>query len=174
MPQSQTLAAHPTAAASTTSIAGARGVLGALMRTEADRTQALLRVTLGVVMLPHGAQKLLGWFGGPGFDGTMGYFTGAMGLPWLLAFLVVVAEFFGALGLIVGLFGRVAALGIAGVMVGAIVTTHFAHGFFMNWAGTQGGEGFEYHLLALALALAVILRGSGAASLDRALAPARP
>ncbi|MGH7338267.1 MAG: DoxX family protein, partial [Myxococcota bacterium] len=119
------------------------------------------------VMLPHGAQKLLGWFGGYGFEGTMGYFTGTVGLPAAVALLVILAESLGALALIVGFAGRFMALGIAAVMTGAIVTAHAANGFFMNWTGAQAGEGFEFHLLAIALALVVALRGSGALSIDR-------
>ncbi|HEX7051750.1 MAG TPA: DoxX family protein [Longimicrobiales bacterium] len=145
--------------------------LAAVLRTGNDPVQTLIRLTLGVAMLPHGAQKLLGWFGGYGFSATMDALTGMVGLPWIIAFLVIVIEFFGGLGLVVGLFGRVAALGVASVMVGAIfVGGHLGNGFFMNWTGTQAGEGFEYHLLAIVLALAVMVRGSGAASVDRVLA----
>ncbi len=142
-------------------------MLRKLVSTSDDRTQALLRITLGAVMFPHGAQKALGLFGGYGFSGTMGFFTGTMGIPAPFAFLAIAAEFAGALGLIFGLFSRVAALGIASVMAVAIATVHAQNGFFMNWTGTQKGEGFEYHLLALALSVAVLVRGSGAFSLDR-------
>jgi putative oxidoreductase len=121
-------------------------------------------------MFPHGAQKMLGWFGGYGFSGTMGFFTQQMGIPFIFALLAILAEFLGSLGLITGLLSRVAAFGIASVMVVAVLTTHFGNGFFMNWYGNQKGEGFEYHLLAIALALIVIIRGSGAFSLDRILA----
>ncbi len=126
------------------------------------------RLALGLVMFPHGAQKMLGWFGGPGFSATMGFFT-KQGIPSVLAFLAIVAEFFGSLGLIVGLLGRVAAFGIFCVMVVAIVIVHLPNGFFMNWSGQQAGEGFEYHMLAIGLALAVMIGGSGAMSFDRAL-----
>lgn len=128
------------------------------------------RIILGLVIFPHGAQKLLGWFGGSGFDGTMGYLTGMIGVPYPLALLVIVGEFFGSLGLIVGLGTRLAAFGVAAVMVGAMATTHLKVGFFMNWSGQQGGEGYEYHLLALALALPLIVKGAGAASIDGTLA----
>lgn len=138
--------------------------------TSASGVLLFQRVILGLVMFPHGAQKLLGWFGGGGWSGTMGYFTGPMGLPYALGVLVIVAEFFGALGLIVGLGTRLAAFGIAATMVGAVVTTHSKVGFFMNWGGQQAGEGFEYHLLALALALPLIVRGAGWLSLDRLVA----
>ena len=126
------------------------------------------RLALGLVMFPHGAQKMLGWFGGYGFTGTMGFFTG-QGIPAPLVFLAIAAEFFGSIGLIVGLLGRVAAFGIFCNMVVAILTVHMSNGFFMNWFGKQAGEGFEYHLLAIGLAVAVMIGGSGAASIDRAL-----
>ena len=129
---------------------------------------AIVRLMLGLVMFPHGAQKMLGWFGGHGFSGTMGFFT-HQGIPAPLAFLAIAAEFFGGLGLIVGLLTRIAALGIAGDMIGAIFLVHLENGFFMNWMGTQKGEGIEYHLLALAIAAALLLRGAGAFSLDGAL-----
>jgi len=140
------------------------------VRTDADVVPFFLRLTLGLVMFPHGAQKLLGWFGGYGFEGTMGYLTGPIGLPLGLALLVVVAEFFGAIALVMGFFGRVAALGVGAVMTGAIFTVHRPHGFFMNWGGQQAGEGFEYHLLVLGIVVTLLLRGSGAVSLDRLIA----
>ncbi|MFL6199687.1 MAG: DoxX family protein [Thermoanaerobaculia bacterium] len=139
-----------------------------LMRTDDDISRFLVRLFLGLVIFPHGAQKLLGWFGGGGFSGTMQGMTG-MGLPAVIVFLVILAEFFGSLGLIVGFLGRVAAFGILCVMLGAVFTVHLPNGFFMNWMGNQKGEGYEYHLLAIAMALAVIIGGSGAFSVDRAL-----
>src|SRR5690242_17746516 len=140
-----------------------------LLQTNDDRLLTVLRLTLGVVFFAHGAQKMLGWFGGYGYSGTMHFFTSS-GIPAPLAFLAIAAEFFGGLGLILGLLGRVAALGITVNMLVAIAAVHAKVGFFMNWAGNQKGEGFEYHLLAIAIGLAVILRGSGALSLDRFLA----
>lgn len=137
--------------------------------TDSDRTTLILRLTLALVFFPHGAQKVLGWFGGYGFSGTMGFFTETMGLPWLLAFLVVMAEFLAPIGLTLGLLTRGAAFGILAVMLGAIATVHGKVGFFMNWYGNQQGEGFEYHLLAIGLALAVLIKGGGAWSLDRRL-----
>ena len=145
------------------------GLLRRVLATEGDWGATVARVALGAVMLPHGAQKLLGWFGGYGFQATMGFLTTQVGLPYPIALLVILIESFGGLFLVLGLAGRVMAAGVAAVMVGAVVTTHLPNGFFMNWAGTQKGEGFEYHLLALGLALVVMLRGSGAASVDRAL-----
>jgi putative oxidoreductase len=143
-------------------------MLRKLMLTDDDISRAIVRLFLGLVMFPHGAQKLLGWFGGGGFEGTMQGMTG-MGLPAVVVFLVILIEFFGSLALIVGFLGRVAAFGVLCVMLGAICTVHLPNGFFMNWMGTQKGEGFEYHLLAIAMALAVMLKGSGAWSADRSI-----
>lgn len=137
-----------------------------ILRTDASARSLYLRAVLGAVMLPHGAQKLLGTSGGFGFSATMDYFTGTVGLPWLIAFLVIVIESVGAVALIAGFATRLAALGIAAVMIGAALTTHLDHGFFMNWFGTAQGEGFEYHLLALGLALPLVTHGGGLASVD--------
>ena len=151
-----------------TATSGTPTLLDRLLGTDAtDRVLLGQRVLLGAVMLPHGAQKLLGWFGGFGFQATMGYLTGALHIPAPLAFLVVVAESFGALGLVLGLLSRVAAFGVLATMVGAALLTHLPFGFFMNWFGTQKGEGFEYHLLAVGLGAVTLLNGSGALSLDR-------
>lgn len=138
-----------------------------------DRTQTALlvqRAALGAVMLPHGAQKLLGWFGGYGFEGTMTFFTDTVGLPSPIAFLVIMAESLGALALVLGLGTRLAAFGLSAVMLGAVLTTHLANGFFMNWFGNQPGEGFEFHLLALALSVPLMVWGGGRAALDSWLA----
>jgi putative oxidoreductase len=139
--------------------------------TADDPALTLARVLLGAVMFAHGAQKALGWFGGYGWDGTMGFFTQQMGIPAIFAALAILAEFLGGLGLITGLLGRVAAFGILSNMVVATVMVHAKVGFFMNWYGAQQGEGYEYHILASTLALLVIWKGSGAWSVDRALAP---
>mgnify|MGYP000019068907 CR=1 FL=1 len=139
-------------------------LIALLTKTNDSAAPLLARLTLGLVMFPHGAQKLLGWFGGYGFTGTMNFFTGTMHIPTLFAFLAILAEFAGSLALIFGVFSRVAAFGIASVMVVASATAHSANGFFMNWSGQQKGEGFEYHLLALGLALIVIIYGGGKAS----------
>src|ERR1035441_4139494 len=141
-----------------------------LLGTSNDVALTSLRLVLGVVFFAHGAQKMLGWFGGYGFHGTMGFFTQQMGIPAPLAFLAICAEFFGGLGLLIGLLGRIAALGIIVNMLVAIATVHHVNGFFMNWTGQQKGEGFEYHLLAIALAIVVLVKGSGAISIDRAIA----
>ena len=140
-----------------------------LIQTDADPVATLLRLTLGIVIFPHGAQKALGLFGGYGFTGTMGFFTGQLHIPALFAFLAIAAEFAGSLGLISGLLTRVAAFGIFCNMLVATALVHWNVGFFMNWYGAQQGEGYEYHLLAMGLALAVMIRGGGAASADRAL-----
>jgi putative oxidoreductase len=141
-----------------------------LFHTTNDASETLLRVALGLVMFPHGAQKMLGWFGGYGWSGTMGYFEGQMHVPAIFAALAICAEFFGSLGLITGLFTRVAAFGILANMVVAVAMVHAKVGFFMNWFGAQQGEGFEYHILVIAMALVVIWKGSGAWSADRLIA----
>jgi putative oxidoreductase len=140
-----------------------------LMATDNDAAIAILRLVLGVVFFAHGAQKLLGWFGGYGFTGTMGFFTGMMHLPAPFAVLAIAAEFLGGLGLIFGLFTRVAAFGIFCNMAVAVAMIHHQFGLFMNWTGTQKGEGFEFHLLALAITVFLMIRGAGAASIDRLL-----
>jgi putative oxidoreductase len=112
---------------------------------------------------------MLGWFGGYGFSGTMGFFTAVMHIPAPFAFLAIAAEFFGALGLIFGLLTRVAAFGIFSNMLVAIAMVHHQFGFFANWTGTQKGEGYEYHLLVLGITVFLMIRGAGAASVDRLL-----
>jgi putative oxidoreductase len=141
-----------------------------LFATHDSWSLLILRVTLGVVMFPHGAQKLLGWFGGYGFSGTMNMFTEKMGIPAALAFLVIMTEFFGSLGLIVGFLTRVAAFGVFCIMVVAIAMIHWQNGFFMNWSGKQAGEGFEYHLLAIGIALVLMIYGAGKGSVDQGVA----
>ncbi len=141
-----------------------------LFKTSDDYTLTSLRLVLGVVFFAHGAQKVLGWWGGYGFTGTMGFFTGTMGIPAPLAFLAIMAEFLGGLGLIAGAVSRVAAFGIFSVMAVAVLKVHLPFGLFMNWSGGQKGEGFEYHLLAMAIAAVVAIRGAGALSIDRLLA----
>ena len=149
-------------------------MLKKLMSTSDDVAFTMVRLVLGVVFFAHGAQKMLGWFGGFGFSGTMGFFTGAMHIPAPLAFLAIAAEFFGSLGLILGFLTRIAAFGIATNMVVAILTVHGAVGFFMNWTGSQKGEGFEYHLLVLAITAFLMIRGAGAWSVDGAIARRSP
>ena len=136
---------------------------------EGTLVPVVLRLALAAVIFPHGAQKALGWFGGPGLKGTLDYFRKS-GIPAPLAMLAIAAEFLGPLGLAAGLLTRVAALGITSVMIVAIFRVHRQHGFFMNWYGNQGGEGVEYHLLVLGLAVALIVGGAGAWSLDALVA----
>ena len=145
-----------------------------LFATDDNTATAILRLVLGVVFFAHGAQKMLGWFGGYGFSGTMGFFTGTMHIPAPLAFLAIAAEFFGGLGLILGFLTRIAAFGIAVNMIVAIATVHGVFGFFMNWSGAQKGEGYEYHLLVLAIAAFLMIRGAGTFSIDRAIATEQP
>jgi putative oxidoreductase len=145
-----------------------------LLRTEPDVAMLILRVLAGVVFFPHGAQKVLGWFGGYGLAGTMGSFTGKLGIPAVFAGLAIVAEFLGSLGLVVGFLTRVAAFGLACVMVVGAGLVHAQNGFFMNWFGNHAGEGFEYHILATAIMLALMIKGGGLWSIDRALADRRP
>jgi putative oxidoreductase len=140
-----------------------------LFRTRNDYVLTISRLILGVVFFAHGAQKLLGWFGGFGFSGTMHAFTSA-GMPAALALFVIFTEFLSGLGMITGLLARLAALGIIALMLGAISTVHAKIGFFMNWYGTQKGEGFEYHLLAIAVAIVILVKGAGALSIDRPIA----
>ena len=144
-------------------------MLTSLFYTNPDWIETLIRITLGVVFFAHGAQKLLGWYGGAGLKDTMRTMHKFLGLPIPLAFLAVATEFFGGAGLMVGLLSRVAALGIAVTMVAAILMVHGRYGLFLNWFGDRKGHGIEYHLLAIALAAVIIVRGSGAVSLDRLL-----
>jgi len=144
-------------------------MIGWLFQASGDVVPFILRMTLAAVMFPHGAQKALGWFGGYGFRGTLEFFRKS-GIPAALGVLAIMAEFLGSLGLAVGLLTRVAALGIGMVMLVAIMTVHSQYGFFMNWSGTQQGEGFEFHMLALGLAVTLILNGAGMWSLDAMIA----
>jgi putative oxidoreductase len=140
-----------------------------LFKTDNDYAVFVLRIMLGVVFFPHGMQKLMGWFGGPGFSETMDMFTLKMGVPAVFAFLAIMAESLGSLGLLTGLCTRVAAFGIAVNMTVAIAMVHWHNGFFMNWFGNQKGEGFEYHLLVIAIGIALMIKGGGALSIDRAI-----
>ena len=139
-----------------------------LFETTSDGGALVARITLGAIMLPHGLQHAVGLLGGYGFSGTLGWMTNTLGFPAWLAAIAIATELVAPFALVAGLAGRVAAIGIIGIMAGAI-TTHAANGFFMNWFGSlpAGSEGFEYHLLAIGLASVVVLKGSGAFSLDR-------
>ncbi len=138
-----------------------------LMNTTDDFVMTLLRLALGAVFFAHGAQKVLGWFGGFGFRATLGFFTQMMHIPVVLAVLAIAAEFLGGIGLLIGFLGRVAAFGIATNMVVAVILVHRHFGLFVNWSGMQKGEGYEYHILAIVICLAILIRGSGALSIDR-------
>jgi putative oxidoreductase len=140
-----------------------------LLSTNSDWTLTIIRTLLGVVFFAHGAQKLLGWYGGPGLKETMRTMHDHLGLQLPLAFVAVATEFFGGVGLIVGLLGRVAAVGIGVTMLSAIVMVHGRNGLFMDWFGARKNHGYEYHLLAIALAVVLVVKGSGAVSLDRLL-----
>jgi len=137
-----------------------------LFQTNDDTAMLVLRLFLGVVFFPHGMQKVFGWFGGSGFGAAMDMFTAKAGFPAALAFLAIMAESLGAVALLAGFLTRVAALGIGVNMIVCALGNHVKNGFFMNWMGTQKGEGFEYHLLVVAISAALIISGGGKWSLD--------
>jgi putative oxidoreductase len=149
---------------------GIQAMIKKLFETDGNLSGTILRVSLGVVMFPHGAQKLLGWFGGGGFSGSLKWFESTFHIPFILALAAILAESLGAIALISGFFTRIAALAIAVEMAVAVYLIHWKAGFFMNWMGNQKGEGFEYHILAVAIALALVIRGGGLWSIDRAIA----
>ena len=142
-----------------------------ILATNPENVMALIaRLALGIVIFPHGAQKLLGWFGGYGFEGTMGFLTGTAGLPWIIALLVILIEFFGALFLIFGFATRIAAVAVIANFLGVVLSSHLHNGFFMNWYSQAGqGEGLEYFILLFGLALTVLIAGGGKASIDAAI-----
>jgi putative oxidoreductase len=142
-----------------------------IFQTANSWSSFIIRVMLGIVIFPHGAQKLFGWFGGNGFAGTMSFFTEKMHIPVFFAFLAIIAESLGSMGLWIGFLTRVAAFGILCNMIVAIWMVHWPNGFFMNWFGKQAGEGFEYHLLVIGMCLALLISGGGRWSVDRAIAP---
>ncbi len=144
-------------------------MLRTMMKTDDSVASLILRLALAVVMFPHGAQKVLGWWGGAGLSPTLIWFR-SIGIPDYLGLLAALTEFLAPLLLALGLLTRLAALGIGFIMLVAVFQVHLANGFFMNWSGTARGEGFEYHLLAMAIALALMLRGGGIFSLDGSLA----
>jgi len=140
-------------------------------KTDETWAPVVLRVMMGMIMFPHGAQKLLGWYGGMGFSKTIGMFTGN-GMPWIVAFLVIIGESVGMLSLIAGFMTRFCAASLIIIMLGAIGLVHWPHGFFMNWFGQGSGEGYEYHLLVIAISAALALTGGGKASVDGQIARA--
>lgn len=140
-------------------------LLSSLVATGDSIAPLFLRVALGIMMFPHGAQKLLGWFGGYGFTGSMGYFTGSVGTPWVVGLLVILGEFFGSLLLLAGFGTRFAAASLAVIMLGAAWQLR-GNGFFMNWFGNQKGEGVEFFILAVGIATALVVTGAGKWSVD--------
>ncbi len=139
-----------------------------LLRTDNSPAQLFIRVALGVVMFPHGAQKVLGWFGGPGITKTLQAFAG-MGFPaWSVVALMGV-ESVGAVLLVFGFLTRLWAIGIGTSITICMFINHVQNGFFMNWLGQQQGEGFEYHILVIGICLALLIKGGGALSVDRKL-----
>ncbi|MBS1515270.1 MAG: DoxX family protein [Bacteroidetes bacterium] len=142
-------------------------MLNKLFKTDSkDYISLITRLVIGFVMLPHGAQKLLGWFGGYGFSGTLNFFTGTLGIPFIISLIVILTESIGSILLILGFAGRLSSLLLISTMIGAVATSHLSNGFFMNWFGNQAGEGFEYHILYSALAFIVLIKGSGMFSID--------
>lgn len=152
-----------------------------LLATTNSYNWFILRVTLGIVLFAHGSQKAFGWFNGFGWENSMNYFTGSVGIPAALAAFVILIESAGALLLILGFAGRINAALIAIVMLGAFFAEHHQHGFYMNWFGNQQGEGYEFDLLVWAISIVLVINGSGKCSIDRwlytrratALQPAR-
>lgn len=136
-----------------------------IFRTKPDVVPAIIRIVVGVLFFAHGAQKMLGWWGGPGFSAMMRGFE-SQGIPAVFAFLAIAAEFFGGIGMVLGFLTRIAAFGISVNMIVAILTVHWKNGLFMNWTGQQKGEGFEFHLLVLAITISIMLVGAGAFSID--------
>lgn len=137
-----------------------------IFKTNNDWTGVVTRLTIGLILFPHGAQKMLGLFGGYGFTGTMGFFTNTLHLPWLVGFLVIIIEFVGSLSFIAGFASRIWSVVTIFLFIGIIFTSHFDNGFFMNWSGMQKGEGYEYHLLVIGLSIATLINGSGKYSID--------
>ena len=137
-----------------------------IFNTNNDWIGFVTRLTAGIVLFPHGAQKMLGMFGGYGFSETMSAFTTQMHLPWIMALSVIIIEFFGSLSLIIGFASRVWSAAFIFLFIGIIFTVHIDHGFFMNWFGTQGGEGYEYALLVIGISIATLVNGSGKYSID--------
>lgn len=140
-----------------------------LFKTNNDWAGVVARLTIGLIVFPHGAQKMLGAFGGYGFSGTMSFFTDTLHLPWIIGFFVIIIEFFGSLSLIAGFASRLWSALTVILFIGIIVTSHLDNGFFMNWFGNQKGEGYEFHLLVIGLALTTLINGSGKYSIDEKL-----
>ena len=142
---------------------------GKIFKTSDSLAPLLIRIMLGLVVFPHGAQKLFGWFGGHGFSGTMHFMTEIKGLPWIIGFLVILLESFGAIALILGVATRIVAICYTFLALGIIFTSSIQNGFFMNWFGVLKGEGYEYFLLWIGMALSLVISGGGMFSVDRSL-----
>lgn len=141
-------------------------MINKILKTESNWGALIARLTLGVVLFAHGAQKMLGWFGGYGFESTVEAFMTEMGLPWFVAFAVIIIEFYGSIFLILGLGSRLWSLAVAGLFMGIIFTTQLEYGFYMNWYGNQAGEGFEFSLLVIGIAVVVLINGGGKYAVD--------
>lgn len=137
-----------------------------ILNTSESFSPLIIRIMLGIVVFPHGAQKLFGWFGGYGFTDTMAFFTDTIGLPWIIGFLVIISESIGAIALILGLGTRLIAIGYSFLAIGIIITSHIQYGFFMDWFDIQQGEGYEYFILWLGMAFSLVITGSGIYSID--------
>ena len=143
-----------------------------LFATYASKSLFIVRVVLGVIFFAHGAQKVFGWFGGPGLRGVIGYFKQSLGIPAPLTVLAALTEFLGGVAMIVGFLVRPAAVGLIIVMVVAIAQVHWRNGFFLNWALEPGkAHGYEMNLALIAMALAVLVGGAGILSIDRLISP---
>lgn len=143
--------------------------LNTLFKTKSDYALTVVRLGLAIMIIPHGLQKTIGAFGGYGFSGTMGFFTDTMGIPWIFALAAVLAESLGGFALFFGFASRLAALGVGITMLVAALTSHLQYGFFMNWFGNQKGEGIEFFILAVSMALSVVISGGGALSVDHSI-----
>jgi putative oxidoreductase len=137
--------------------------------SESDLISLFLRIVLAIEIFPHGMAKLVGWYGGDGFEQTMKYFTDVVGLPYPLSFIIIIVESFGTLLLVTGLGVRIISALLAFIMMGAVLLEHGKFGFLMNWSGQQQGEGFQFHLLIFSIAICLLAKGAGKWSFDAAL-----
>lgn len=140
-----------------------------IMQTGNSSAAFFLRLALGIVLLAHGLQQTLGWFGGKGLSGKLDFYTGVYHIPWIIALLGILTVSIGSILLIIGLWGRVMAFLEGVFLLVAVLTTHITNGFFMNWEGMKTGEGFEYHILGIGMVIAIMIYGSGWLSVDRFL-----
>ena len=142
-----------------------------LAHTTNDPSVTLVRVVLGTIMFAHAAQKVFGWFGGNGWVPALEFYNGVLGIPVAIAAVAIIIELLSSMSMIVGFLSRIAALGVIAIMIGAITIMIGPNGFFMNWFGQMeaGAEGYEYHLLVIAMSLLLVAKGGGALSIDRLL-----